>query len=570
VGLLALLSMAVHAITDTQLFAWAEAKYPQYFRGAAQPGQYEQYNYRYYPDTGNYLGIDPLGNVYVLGKDFGEQIRYFGSEQSFADNITAWQAVQTGTNARKLITLYGTVTDKDGNPMPDVTVNAFHHNEHDTLTAITDANGAYAISGLDNTNNSRYTAEYIVYAEKAGLALAPAASAVGTVTRFDFNGYYRSVIRFFPMPLQSVSGVNFVASHAGDKLVTLPRTGQQRVHAPGDDAAAAEGVFWPATRFTDNNDGTITDHLTGLIWLQDAGCLGGAVWNAALIAANQLADGACGLSDGSIAGEWRMPNVNELESLVDIGQSMPALPAGHLFTGVADAYWSSTTYSAASSYAMVIRFSDGRWINGADAGYDNMKAVSTNAAWAVKSGEAAGKVELLATGAYAGIGGRSFGRGDDASLAKGLRWTTQRFVDNGDGTVADTVTGLTWLKQADCIKEDWSAALAAVDKLASGQCGLNDGSTAGQWRVPNRAEMLSISDRAPTFPQANYFTGIPGPDGRTVTNPAVFSSFIAYAYYWTSSTSATDPTQAWTIYSCDFGVYNLPKSDARQYVLAVR
>jgi hypothetical protein len=81
---------------------------------------------------------------------------------------------------------------------------------------------------------------------------------------------------------------------------------------------------------------------------------------------------------------------------------------------------------------------------------------------------------------------------------------------------------------------------------------------------------LSISDRAPTFPQANYFTGIPGPDGRTVTQPVIFNNFIAYAYYWTSSTDAADPAQAWTIYSCDFGVYNKLKTDLQQYALAVR
>ncbi len=34
-------------------------------------------------------------------------------------------------------------------------------------------------------------------------------------------------------------------------------------------------------------------------------------------------------------------------------------------------------------------------------------------------------------------------------------------------------------------------------------------------------------------------------------------------------TDAADPTQAWTVYSCDFGVYTIPKTDLR-YSLAVR
>ncbi len=359
-------------------------------------------------------------------------------------------------------------------------------------------------------------------------------------------------------------------------MASLPRTGQTTSYASGDDFAALKGVAWPGTRFTDNLDGTVTDHLSGLIWLKNAGCFTPAVWSTALTAANQLASGVCGLSDGSIAGQWRMPNANELESLVDVSRANPAVSAGSPFTNInpVNAYWSSTTYTAGPGNAMAIRFTDGRWINGADAGdgsFSNTKATSTNSLWAVKSG-GAGTVQLLATGAFSGQGGgsgASYGTGDDASLQIGARFTCPRFIDNGDGTVADTVTGLTWLKKADCINQSWSGALTTINGLASGQCGLTDNSAAGQWRMPNRSEMLSLSDRAPTYPQANYFNGIPGPDGTTVTIPVVFNNFIVSNYYWTSTTYAADTTQAWTIYSCDFGVYNIPKTDIR-YSLAVR
>ena len=56
--------------------------------------------------------------------------------------------------------------------------------------------------------------------------------------------------------------------------------------------------------------------------------------------------GQCDLTDGSTTGQWRLPNIRELQSLVDYGQVDPALPAGHPFTGVLDLehYWSSTSY----------------------------------------------------------------------------------------------------------------------------------------------------------------------------------------------------------------------------------
>ena len=57
----------------------------------------------------------------------------------------------------------------------------------------------------------------------------------------------------------------------------------------------------------DNGDGTVTDNRTGLIWQQ--GEPGAMTWNSALTYCEGL----------SLAGstDWRLPNIKELESLVD-------------------------------------------------------------------------------------------------------------------------------------------------------------------------------------------------------------------------------------------------------------
>ena len=47
----------------------------------------------------------------------------------------------------------------------------------------------------------------------------------------------------------------------------------------------------PDTRFIDNADGTVTDNLTGLVWLQNASCFGPRIWWDALLDANNLAGG---------------------------------------------------------------------------------------------------------------------------------------------------------------------------------------------------------------------------------------------------------------------------------------
>ena len=124
-------------------------------------------------------------------------------------------------------------------------------------------------------------------------------------------------------------------------------TGQRISYAPGDDGFFEIGVVYPIlSRFTDNGDGTVKDKLTGLIWLKNANCFGQRTWSNAISDANGLADGSCGLTDGSQAGDWRLPNMNELNSLVNRRYHNPAMSDATraIFDGEQAAdYWSSTS-----------------------------------------------------------------------------------------------------------------------------------------------------------------------------------------------------------------------------------
>ena len=92
-------------------------------------------------------------------------------------------------------------------------------------------------------------------------------------------------------------------------------------------------VVSAADRFTDLGNGTMTDTSTGLAWLKNANCTesaGGIAktngylnWYDAAAWSNGLASGACGLTDGSQAGDWRVPTINELKSLI-CGPGAPA------------------------------------------------------------------------------------------------------------------------------------------------------------------------------------------------------------------------------------------------------
>ena len=135
-----------------------------------------------------------------------------------------------------------------------------------------------------------------------------------------------------------------VGSEAMFAAAPVPKTGQIKRYATGDDGDLQAGVRWPYPRFTDNGDGTVTDNMTELIWLKNANCFGNKNWADAIDVSNNLADGQCGLSDGSNPGEWRLANIKQLRSLIDHGNNSALLPLEHPFTGVqSDPYWSSTT-----------------------------------------------------------------------------------------------------------------------------------------------------------------------------------------------------------------------------------
>jgi hypothetical protein len=167
---------------------------------------------------------------------------------------------------------------------------------------------------------------------------------------------------------------------ARSATIALPRTGQVGCYdangivvdcaGTGQDGETQAGVAWPSPRFSDNGDGTVSDNLTGLVWLKDANCTdasGGIArgdglldWPSALTWSNNLSGGKCGLSDNSARGDWRLPNINELRSLVDYSRHDPDLPAGHPFSNVRSIwYWSSTSNPVFTAGAFTVGMSRG-------------------------------------------------------------------------------------------------------------------------------------------------------------------------------------------------------------------
>ena len=199
-------------------------------------------------------------------------------------------------------------------------------------------------------------------------------------TAISADGGIESTAVGFIFPDGTVQATAAVAGSA-----PVEDTGQQTCYDPtgsttdtvpcagtGQDGELQRGVTWPTPRFTDNLNGTVTDNLTGLIWLQDANCASFFApidFENALGEANGLSQGFCGLTDGSSAGDWRLPNIKELLSLVDYAQSGLALPSGHPFVSVQPSfYWSSSSFVSDPATAWGVDMFDGNGLSGGKAG----------------------------------------------------------------------------------------------------------------------------------------------------------------------------------------------------------
>lgn len=91
--LLVLVATAAQAVTDAQVFAYAEANFPTLFPGSPIAGQFQQYNYRYYPGSDCYLAVDTAKVIFMLGTCTGGVLTSVGPVSAFADAITAWEAL---------------------------------------------------------------------------------------------------------------------------------------------------------------------------------------------------------------------------------------------------------------------------------------------------------------------------------------------------------------------------------------------------------------------------------------------------------------------------------------------
>ncbi|MFL0806696.1 MAG: DUF1566 domain-containing protein [Oceanobacter sp.] len=137
-------------------------------------------------------------------------------------------------------------------------------------------------------------------------------------------------------------------------------------------AECADGVplVNPDSDYIDNGDGTVTHKPTGLMWMrcgyglnwdaQTKGCVGvGENQGATYVNWSTALEGSAEL-DFAGHSDWRIPNINELRSLVEWSCSEFSINSTFFPVTYSDSvYWSSTTVMSDPTMGRVLNFKDG-------------------------------------------------------------------------------------------------------------------------------------------------------------------------------------------------------------------
>lgn len=350
-----------------------------------------------------------------------------------------------------------------------------------------------------------------------------------------------TVLNLLLVLMISLSGCGGGGGKKTPTWISLPKTGQIVSYdantIKADDGALQRGIAWPVPRFTDNGNGTISDTLTGLVWAKNANLMttlnpdfdkdgtindGSVTWQHAL-------DYIIELNNGNYLGfnDWRLPNINELASLIHSGEtSLSTWLNNQGFLNANKSFWSSSSRTVSYHYHVNMGYGD---LRSDFSEYDAVWPVRGNSVKLPKTGQTV-SYDTNPTPA------------DDGGNPRGKSWPVPRFIDNGNGTVTDNLTKLSWTKDANLMvsrdpafdqddsandgKVTWQHALDYAAKLNGEEyLGYDD------WRLPNRNEFQSLTKAGGSMGEWLSLT---------------FSNILSGILYrhWTSTTSPTYTDQA--------------------------
>ncbi|MEW6029097.1 MAG: DUF1566 domain-containing protein [Chloroflexota bacterium] len=313
--------------------------------------------------------------------------------------------------------------------------------------------------------------------------------------------------------------------YANDSVIPCPQDGAAFFGQDGNHQGRS-----PA--YQDNGDGTVTDLVTSLMWTQSPDLNGDGTINIQDKLGFDAAQAYAGSLDFAGHDDWRVPTIKELYSLMDFNG----------YTGVSDESFSSVPANAVP-YIDTRYFAFGYGDTSAGERYiDAQFATSTKYVSTTMNGNETMFGVNFADGRIKGYGLTDpRGNGEKTFYVLFVRgnpdYGQNAFVDNGNGTVTDNATGLTWLQPDSGAFNagpfgdgslNWEQALDWCESL--------DYAGASDWRLPDIKELQSIVD----------YTRSPDTTNSAAIDPLFQTTFLTdginnngypnYPHTWSSTT----------------------------------
>ena len=389
----------------------------------------------------------------------------------------------------------------------------------------------------------------------------------------------------------STPSLNSQASEASSKAVAtnskgsikVMATGQKAIYAPRDDGELQPGGEIDGQRFVSGTGAEadcIIDKTTGFMWPKNGKLMERDSWGDSLVAIDGMNTNK-NAANYSLCGhtDWRMPNINELETLVNYGIKSNAdwlEEQGFQNIERDKKYYSSTSdnlmYTCPQDSAFGISLENGvtskvaKIITGKP--YSAHDAAYIQATMPVRTADANAPYQVPQTGqtrilkplnpAICG-GDYTSPKGSDGDLRKGKAIPSTRFVDpDGSGMcIQDKLTGLIWLADATARSKfvldtyatlktpapllygvSWeNAMLTGVKNMNTEKvCGKNN------WRMPSIRELRTLANY-----NVNNNTGWLNSLGFTVSEYRDPASFYSTSTTNLNGQTANSTVNPWVI-----------------------
>ena len=276
--------------------------------------------------------------------------------------------------------------------------------------------------------------------------------------------------------------------------------------------------------YQDNDNGTVTDLNTGLMWSQATDKQKVTLTEAEPIATSMTLGGH---------DDWRVPNIKELYSLMDFRGVTGLMPRGgrggvpdnavpYINTDVFEFRYGDTKNDE--------RFIDAQWLTTTI----NVSLIFGHQEGLFGVNFADGRIKCYPLVDQRQRSGKTF-------YARYVRGRTDYgqndYNDNDDGTITDQATGLTWIQADSGEGMNWEDALKYAADLEHG--GHSD------WRIPNAKELQTIVDYTRS-PDATDSAAIdPIFEISTIQNEADQKD---YPFFWSSTTHLDGPNAGQAAY----------------------